>query len=115
MPDANFAFFKADHLELTARNDLCIRHHAPHALEKIAHVAPGLESEQIELEQRAQKPLLLRQLCKNVVRWKRDVQEKGQSRKLSRHASLAQCLGDVHEVIIVHPDEIVPLAVLRDG
>ena len=30
-------------------------------------------------------------------------------------ASLAQCLGDVHQVIIVHPDEIVGLRTAGDG
>src|SRR5437660_2134239 len=66
MPDANFAFFKADQLELAARNNFCVRHQAPHALEKIANVAPGLEPQKIELKKRAQESLLLRQLCKNV-------------------------------------------------
>ena len=73
MTDANFAFFETDQLQLAARNNFCVKDDAPDALEKIAQIAPGLESEQIELKQRAQKPLLLRQLCKNVVRRKRDV------------------------------------------
>src|SRR6201993_2772594 len=115
MPDANFAFFKADQLELPARNNFCVRHQASHALEKIANVAPGLESQQIELEQRAQESLLLWQLCKNVVRRKRDVQEKRPARKVLGHTSLAQSLGDVHQVIVMHPDEIIGFRAANDG
>ena len=57
----------------------------------------------------------MRKIRKNIVRRKRDVQEKRQSRKFSGDALLAQCLRDVHQVIIVHPDEIVGLRTPGDG
>jgi hypothetical protein len=63
-------------MRLAARKNFRVRHHAPHALKKVAHVAAGLEPEEIELQQRAQEPPLLRQLRKDVIRRKRDVQEK---------------------------------------
>ena len=79
MPDANFSLFESDHMRLAARKNFRVRHDASHALQKVAHVAPGLEPEQIELKQRVQEPLLLRKLRKNIVRRKRDVQKKCQS------------------------------------
>src|SRR5262249_14194459 len=109
IPNANFSLFESDHMRLAARKNVRVRHDASHALQKVAHVAPGLEPEKIELKQRVQKPLLLRKLRKNIVWRKWDVQEKRQSRKFSGDALLAQCLRDVHQVIIVHPDEIVGL------
>ena len=83
MADANFAFFKADQLQVAARNNFCVQQHASDALQKVAHVAPRLKAEQIELKQRVQEPLLLRKLRKNIVRRKGDVQEKCQCRKFS--------------------------------
>src|SRR2546421_1008374 len=76
MPEANFSLFESDHMRLAARKNFRVRHDSSHALQKVAHVAPGLEPEKIELQQRVQEPSLLRQLGKNVVRRKRDVQEK---------------------------------------
>ncbi len=80
MADANFSFFKADQLQVAARKNFRVRHHAPDALKKVAHVAPRLKAEQIELKQRVQEPLLLRKLRKNIIRRKGDVQEKCQCR-----------------------------------
>src|SRR5581483_8290879 len=114
MPDLNFALFKTNQLQLVLRNHFRVRHHTPHALKKIAKVAPCLESEQIELEQGAQQPLLLRELLKNVVCRKGDMKKKGQRRKVLRYASLAQRLSYIHQVIIMHPDEIAPMAVSCD-
>ena len=57
---------------------------------------------------------MLGQLGKDVVWRKRNVQEKRQRRKLLRHTSLPQRLGDVHQVVIVHPDEIVGLRGVED-
>ena len=73
MSDANFSFFKTDDVHFAARKNLCVRHDTAHALENIPHIAPGLESEQIELQQSAKKPPLLRQFRKNVIRRERDV------------------------------------------
>ena len=56
--------------------------------------------------------MLLWQLGEDVVGRKWDVQEERQRRA---YAALAQRLSNIHQVIIVHPDEIVALAVLRDG
>src|SRR5947208_16221121 len=115
MPDTNFAFFEADQLQVAARNNFCVQHHASDALDEVAHIASRLESDQIELKQRLQEPLLLRKLRKNIVRWKRDVQEKRQSQKFLGEAPLAQCLGDVHKLVVMHPDEIIRLRAAADG
>src|SRR5579884_2759068 len=64
---ANRAILEPDSLQVAPGCDLHVAHHAPHALYEIAKIAPGLETEQIELEQRAQEALLLRELGKNVV------------------------------------------------
>src|SRR6266481_8277220 len=106
MPNSDLAFFEPDHLQAVARKNFCVWHHAPHALEEVAQITARLEAEQIELEQRAQEPLLLWKLCKNVVRRKRDMQEK---RQRSMHVAFTQRLRDVHQVIIVHPDKIIRL------
>src|SRR5436189_5603855 len=74
-----------------------------------------LKAEQIELKQRVQEPLLLRKFRKNIVRRKGNVQEKSQCRKFSGDALLAQCLRDVHQMIVVHPDEIVGMCAAADG
>ena len=58
---------------------------------------------------------MLRKLRKNIVRRKRDVQKERQRRKLfRRRAAFAQCLRNVHQVIIVDPDEIVGLRAADD-
>src|SRR5207237_10916810 len=41
--------------------------------------------------------------------------EKSRCRKLSGDVLLAQCLRDVHQMIVVHPDEIVGLRTAGDG
>src|SRR4051812_15633259 len=41
MPDANFSLFESDHMHLGARKNFHVRHDASHALQKVAHVAPG--------------------------------------------------------------------------
>src|SRR5260370_7426570 len=115
MPDVNFAFFEADQLQVGAREHLCSRLPPQHALNKMADVASRLEPDQVELKRRVQELLLLRKLRKNIVRRKGDVQEKRQSRKFLRQALLVQCLGDVHEVVVMHPDEIIRLRASRDG
>jgi hypothetical protein len=102
-------------LQVAPRNNFCLHHHASDALDEVAHIASGLEADQIELKESAQEPLLLRKLRKNVVRRKGDVQEKRQSRKFLEQAPLAQCLGDVHEVVVMHPDEIIRLRAAADG
>ena len=102
-------------MQVAARNNFCVQQHAPDALHEVAYIAPRLKAEQIELKQRVQEPLLLRKLRKNIVRRKGDVQEKRQSRKVSGDASLPQCLGDVHQVIIVHPDKIVGVGAPNNG
>ena len=79
MSDANFSLFESDHLRLAARKNFRVRHHAPHALKKVAHVAPGLEPEEIELQQRAQQPSCCGSFAKMSVRRKGDVQEKCQA------------------------------------
>ena len=58
---------------------------------------------------------MLRKLRKNIVRRKRDVQKKCQCREFSVTRLFAQRLGDVHQVIIVDPDEIVGLRAAGDG
>src|SRR4030095_10006135 len=100
MADTNIAFFKADQLQVAARNNFCVQHHAPDALHKVAYIAPRLKAEQIELKQRVQEPLLLWKLRKNIVRRKGDVQEKSQRRKFSEDVLLAQCLRHVHQMIV---------------
>ena len=80
-------------MELTAGEQVPFWHHATYALQEIAQVAPGLETEQIELEQGAQQTLLLRKLGENVVWRKGDVQEKCQR---FMHATLTQRLRDIH-------------------
>src|SRR4029077_17272669 len=96
MPDPNFSLFESDHVRLAARKHSRVRQDASRALQKVAHVAPGLEPEKNEMKQGVQKPLLLRKLQKNVVRRKWYVQKERQSRKFSGDALLAQCLSDVH-------------------
>jgi hypothetical protein len=76
MPDANFSLFESDRMHLGTGKNFRAWHDPAHALQKVAHVAPGLEPEKIELQQRAQEPPWLRQLRKNVIRRKRNVQEK---------------------------------------
>src|SRR4029077_1267581 len=60
-------------------------------------------------------PLLLRKLCKDVIRREGDVEEKRQSGKFLRYTALAQCLGNVHQVIVVNPDEVVRLRTASDS
>src|SRR4029450_8886051 len=98
-------------MELTVRKNLRLRHHAPHALQEVAEIASRLEPEQVELEQGAQESLLLREFGEDVLWRKRNVQEKRQGRA---QAAVAQCLGDVHQMIIVHPDKVVRLTMSRD-
>src|SRR5947208_15693986 len=43
------------------------------------------------------------------------MEEKRQSGKFLRYTALAQCLGDVHQVIVVYPNEVVRLRTASDG
>ena len=63
------------------------------------------------MEQRAQQSLLLRKLGEDVEWRKWDVQEK---RQRGMDVALAQRLSDIHQVIIVHPDEVPGLAMSRN-
>src|SRR4029079_9446364 len=48
MPYADFSLLKSDHVRLAAGKDLRVWHDASHALQKVTHVAPGLEPEKIK-------------------------------------------------------------------
>jgi hypothetical protein len=50
MPDANFSLFESDRVHLATGKNFRVWHDTAHALQKVAHVAPGLEPEQVELE-----------------------------------------------------------------
>src|SRR5438309_2443985 len=43
------------------------------------------------------------------------MEEKRQSGKFLRYTARAQCLGDVHQVIVVYPNEVVRLRTASDG
>src|SRR5207247_5788272 len=83
----------ADTLEPRAGKNLCIGHHPSDALQEVAEIAPRLETEKIELEQRTQQSLLLRKLGKDVEWRKWDMQEECQRRM---YPALAQRLSDIH-------------------
>src|ERR1051325_12220656 len=100
MSNPNFSLFELNHIRLAARKHSCVRHHATHALEKVADVTPCLETDKIKLEQCAQESPLWRQFRKNIVRREWNVQEKCSCRQNSRSASFPQRLGHVHQVII---------------
>jgi hypothetical protein len=75
-----------------------------HALQEIAPVTRGLKAEEIVMQQRLDQSHAPRQLEIDVGRWKRDVQEEADA---GVAAQPTQFGGDVHQMVVVHPDEVV--------
>ena len=89
-----------------------VRHQNSHALNEIATVAQSLEADDVVLKQRIHESHAPGELDKQIQRRKRNMQEKPDPRP---HTSGAQLRADVHEVVVVHPHEILAGALLCDG
>jgi hypothetical protein len=92
------------------RDDLALPLHArvadqrAHALHEVLAVARRLESDQVELQERAQELGPPRELHVDVERREGDVQEERGPRL---QAQRAQLLGHDEQVVVVNPDEVV--------
>ncbi|MNC84566.1 hypothetical protein D3C83_01220 [compost metagenome] len=81
----------------------CALYQRAHALQEVPAVAQGLETNEVELQQRLDERHAPGQLEKDVRRRERDVQEEPRA---GSRAEAAQFRSNVHQVIIMHPDEI---------
>src|SRR5580700_1499578 len=71
---------------------------------EIESVIAGLEADEIVFAQRWNETLVVGQRSQYFGRWARDVKEKADAILVS---ALTQCLGERHQVIIMHPDEVI--------
>src|SRR5262245_18625921 len=71
---------------------------------EIECVISGLEAHEIVFAERWNETLVVRQRSQYLWGWARDVKEKSDAILMS---SLAQSLGEWHQVIIMHPDEVI--------
>src|SRR5690348_13906168 len=71
---------------------------------EIECVISGLEAHEIVFAEQRNEPLVVRQRSQYFWGWARDVKEKSDAILMS---ALAQCLGEWHQVIIMHPDEVI--------
>ena len=97
------------HLPLTLHRDA--PYQGTRALEEVTPITQGLKTDQIELEQTPQDLEAPRQLQENVQRWERDVEEETESALRTHVAQLARHL---HQVIVMHPDEVTGLGAFRE-
>ncbi len=112
MADAQFALADPHLHHLAAARHRHVRQQCVQALQEVAPVAPGLETDQVVVGQRAHDRAAPRQLQEQVHRRKRDVQEKSHA---PRVAAAAQLGADVHQLVVVDPDEIRFIRVLEHG
>ena len=77
-----------------------------HTTDEVVAVAFGLEADNLEIEQTAQNGFAPGQFFEHIRGWKRDVKEKSVTRF---HSGFTHVARGQHQVIVVHPDEILRL------
>ena len=109
--DAHFASAVARHQYLAVTADARLRNEDAQTLHEVAPIAQRLKADDVVLKQRMQQRHAPGQLHEKVERGKRDVQEEADA---PFHAQRAQVGADVHQMIVVHPDEVGVRSMLGD-
>src|SRR4051812_37026862 len=79
-------------------------------MDEIAPVAQGLKADDVELQHGLKERHAPWQLEKDIERGERDVKEETDPR---RYPLAPQLRAQIHQMVVVHPDEIVRVGVFR--